>query len=76
MTLVQFMAKALGWFWKFNLHSMRNAWSLHGSVPSNKSGSQTLVFPDEESQSAEAEATLVGACIACVNRSKGSRVGI
>ena len=70
------MAKALGWFWKFNSHSTRNAWNLHGSVPLNVSGSQTLVFPEEESQSAEAEATLVSACTACMNRSRGSGVGV
>ena len=55
---------------------MRNAQSLHGSVLSNISGSRTLVFPEEELQSAEAEATLVSACTACTNRSRGSGVGI
>ena len=70
------MAKALGRFWKFNSHSTRNARSLHGSVPSNVSGSQTLVFPEGELQSAEAKATLVSACTACANRSRGSGVGV
>ena len=72
---MQSMVKALGWFWKFNSHSTRNVQSLHRSEPLKVSGSQTLVFP-EELQSAVAEATLVSACTACANRSKGSRVGI
>ena len=55
---------------------MRKARSLHGSVPSNVSGSQTLVFPEEESWSAEAEATLVSTCTACAKRSRGSGVGV
>ena len=38
-------------------------------------GSRTLVFP-EESWSAVAEATLVSACTAYVNRSNGSGVGV
>ena len=39
------------------------------------SGSWTLVFP-EESWSAVAKATLVSACTACTNRSRGSGVGV
>ena len=70
------MEKALGWFWKFNSHSTWNVQSLHGSVLSKVSGSQTLVFLYEELQSAEAEATLVSACTACAKRSRGSGVGI
>ena len=54
---------------------MRNAQSLCGLDPSKVLGLQTLVFP-EESQSAVAKVTLVSACTACMNRSKGSRVCI
>ena len=66
---------ALGRFWKFNSHRTRNVWSLRGSELSNMLGSQTLVFP-EESRSVVAKATLVSACTACTNRSRGSRVGV
>ena len=39
------------------------------------SGLQTLVFP-EELWSTVAKATLVSTCTACMNRSKGSKVGV
>ena len=55
---------------------MRNVWSLHRSVLLNVSDLQTLVFPEEELWSAEAEATLVSACTACMNRGRGSGVGV
>ena len=69
------LANALGQFWKFNLHSTRNVQSLCRSELSKVSGLQTLVFP-EESWSTVAKATLVSTCTACMNRSKGSKVGV
>ena len=58
------------------MHSMRNVWGLCGSVPLKVLGSRTLVFPDEESRSVEAKATLVSTCTACVKRSRGSGVSV